>query len=403
MKNTLYDVVVIGGGIHGAGVAQAAAAKGYSVLVLEQNQIASGTSSKSSKLIHGGLRYLETLQFSLVKECLFEREMLLQNAPDLVKRQAFYIPIYKKAKRGSFKVKLGLWLYAWLGGFRKNVRFKKIPRSQWKELDGLDTENLKAVYQYWDAQTDDTALTTSVMNSALELGAELCMPAIFMFAFRKKDHYVVEYLHKGQTYHCQAKTVINAAGPWANDVLGKTHPVIPQIQTQLIQGTHILLDGDIKQGVYYAEAPSDKRPVFVIPWKDKIMVGTTETLHHGHPSECKPKVEERAYLLETLSYYFPKFRSTQTARISDAFSGLRVLPHTQGSYNKRARDTILDVDNAKDPRFLTIYGGKLTAYRITSEKALATLQKNLPIPTPKADLRRTKLKPGPLHAGPYQC
>lgn len=396
MTTTLYDAVVIGGGIHGAGVAQAAAAKGYSVLVLEQSQIAHGTSSRSSKLIHGGLRYLETGQLSLVKECLFEREMLLKNAPDIVKRQAFYIPIYKKSKRSSFKVWLGLCIYAWLGNFSKNVRFKKIPRTQWDKLDGLDTEKLKAVYQYWDAQTDDSALTTAVMNSALTLGAELRMPAIFLFAFRKKDHYVIEYLHQGKAYQCKAKTVVNAAGPWANEVLGRTHPVIPQIQTQLVQGTHILLDDKITQGVYYAEAPGDKRPVFVLPWKDKLMVGTTETLHHGHPSETKPTVEERAYLLETLSFYFPRFRSTQTARISNAFSGLRVLPHTQGSYNKRARDTILDVDDPKDPRFLTIYGGKLTAYRITSENALTALQKNLPIPTPKADLRNLKLKPGPL-------
>jgi len=396
LTNTSYDVLVIGGGIHGAGVAQAAAARGYSVLVLEQNQIAAGTSSRSSKLIHGGLRYLETGQLALVKECLFAREMLLKNAPELVKRQAFYIPIYKNSKRSILKVWLGLTLYGWLGGYNKNKRFKRIPRQQWDKLDGLDTDNLKAVYQYWDAQTDDKALTTAVMNSAIDLGAKLCMPAIFLFAFRKDDHYAVEYLHQGKTIHCKAKTVINAAGPWVNEVLGRTQPVIPQIQTQLIQGTHIILDGCITQGVYYAEAPSDKRPVFVMPWQDKTLVGTTETIHTGHPSDTKPTVAERTYLLEALSYYFPKYRSSQTARINAAFSGLRVLPQTHGNFNKRARDTLLDVDDKKDPRFLTIYGGKLTAYRITAENALDHLQKNLPISSEKSDLRTLKLKPGPL-------
>ncbi len=398
MTHTSCDVLVIGGGIHGAGVAQAAAAKGYSVRVLEQKQIAAGTSSRSSKLIHGGLRYLETGQFSLVKECLFAREMLLRNAPELVKRQAFYIPIYKDSKRSSLKVWLGLTLYGWLGGYSSTTRFKRIPRSQWHSLDGLDTQNLKAVYQYWDAQTDDKALTTAVMNSAIELGATLCMPATFLFAFRKNDHYAVEYLYQGQTQHCKARTIVNAAGPWVNEVLSRTHPVLPQIQTQLIQGSHILLEGEINQGVYYTEAPSDQRPVFIMPWQNKTLVGTTETIFTGQPSETKPSVEERTYLLETLSFYFPKYRSTQTARINSAFSGLRVLPQTQGSFNKRTRDTILDVDNEKDPRFLTIYGGKLTAYQVTAEKTLTSLQRNLPIPTLKADLRTLKLKRASLRS-----
>lgn len=397
MADTCYDVLVIGGGIHGAGVAQAAAAKGYSVFVLEQTQVASGTSRRSSKLIHGGLRYLETGQFSLVKECLFAREMLIQNAPELVERKPFYIPIYKGAKRGSLKVRLGLMLYKWLGrDFSEHVKYKKIPRSEWDQLDGLDTQNLKAVYQYWDAQTNDTALTTSVMNSALELGAELCMPAIFLYAFKKADHYEVEYMHKGQTLRCKAKTIVNAAGPWVNEVLNKTHPALPQIQTQLVQGTHILLNGNVKQGIYYAEAPGDKRPVFVMPWGNEVMVGTTEKVHTGHPSESEPTSEERAYLLEAVSFYFPRFRSSMTARINSAFSGLRVLPHTSGNLNRRTRDTILEVDDERNPRFLTIYGGKLTAYRSTAENALVSLQKNLPIPTPKADLRTLKLAPGPL-------
>src|SRR5476649_318319 len=165
-----YDVVIIGGGIHGAGVLQAAAAAGHKALLIERNALASGTSSRSSKLIHGGLRYLESGQFALVRESLRERAIHLRIASELVELKAFFIPVYHDTRRRPWQLKLGLWMYALLGGFDASTRFGAVPKSQWPNLDGLQTENLDAVIRYHDGQTDDAVLTRAVVQSALDLG-----------------------------------------------------------------------------------------------------------------------------------------------------------------------------------------------------------------------------------------
>jgi len=397
LTSPYYDVVVVGGGINGAGVAQNAAARGYSVLVLEKNMVGAGTSSRSSKLIHGGLRYLESGQLSLVRESLRERELLLRNAPDLVKRVPFYIPVYKNAQRGAIKIRLGLTLYALIGGLGENVGFCRLSRSDWQDLDGLKTEGLRAVYQYWDAQTDDQALTQAVMNSALELGAALRLSAKFKRAVREGEYLRVAYLHKGCHHICRTAALVNAAGPWVSQVFTGMKPVISQTRIELVQGTHILIDGQIDRGIYYLEAPDDKRPVFVIPWENQIMVGATETAYKGKPSDTCPLDEEKIYLLKALSTYFPRFRATQSTKIKSAFSGLRVLPSGNGGFNSRTREVLLEVDDPNQPRFLTIYGGKLTTYRMTSKKVMDRLETSLPNRSPKADTETLRLKRDPLH------
>jgi glycerol-3-phosphate dehydrogenase len=177
-----YDVIVVGGGIHGAGVLQAAMAAGYSGLLIEKRGLASGTSSRSSKLIHGGLRYLESGQFGLVRESLRERAIHLRIAPDLVHLKAFYIPIYRDTRRRPWQLELGLSMYALLGGFAAGTGFGRVPRRQWSALDGLETQGLDAVVRYHDAQTDDAELTRAVVRSAQDLGGELAMPASFIGA-----------------------------------------------------------------------------------------------------------------------------------------------------------------------------------------------------------------------------
>src|SRR5580692_10297423 len=175
-----YDVVIVGGGIHGAGVLQAAAAAGHSALLIERLGLASGTSSRSSKLIHGGLRYLESGQFALVRESLHERAILLRIAAELVELKAFFLPVYRDTRRRPWQLKLGLWMYALLGGFDASTRFGAVPREEWKDLDGLETRHLQAVIRYHDAQTDDAQLTRAVAESARALGGEVAMPARFV-------------------------------------------------------------------------------------------------------------------------------------------------------------------------------------------------------------------------------
>lgn len=360
-----YDIVIIGGGINGAGCAQAAAAAGYSCLVLEQySSPAQGTSSRSSKLIHGGLRYLESAQFSLVRECLNERRRLLKNAPELVTLIPFYIPIYKTSKRSPWIIRAGLTLYWLLGG----GRFKVIPKQQWNELDNISTHNLSAVFQYWDAQTDDAALTRAVLESARNFDATILMDAKFNHAQRQDIGYNINYSHNKITHECYARHVINATGPWINELLNKVSPKPTMLDVDLVAGTHLVLPGHLHKGIYYLESPTDGRAIFVAPWKNNILIGTTEMLFRGNPADITPTDSEIDYLLNIYNYYYGK--NLSRTDIIQSFAGLRVLPTSTEAAFHRSRDTIIHSDNIKEASLISIYGGKLTAYRATAENVL---------------------------------
>jgi glycerol-3-phosphate dehydrogenase len=384
-----FDVVIIGGGIHGVGVAQAAACDGYSALVLEQASLAAATSGRSSKLIHGGLRYLEGLHFSLVRESLQERTLLLKLAPELVQLQAFYIPIYPGTSRRPSTIRAGLSVYALLGGLHRANRFRTLQRGEWHDLDGLETEHLQAVFQYYDARTDDAALTRAVMHSAETLGAVLQCPAEFTAAEIAADGYTVHYSLNGVDNTCMASVLVNAAGPWINAVAGRIHPPPPTIGVDLVQGTHLILEGRIEKGGYYLEAPADRRAVFLLPWKGQTLLGTTETLYTGDPEDIAPLAGEEAYLLETLRHYFPHRPQTVVNR----FAGLRVMPAAGKAVFARSRETRLETDDPRRPRIVAIYGGKLTGYRATAQRVMHLLHRTLPSRKPVANTARLELKP----------
>ncbi|MBI5451310.1 MAG: FAD-dependent oxidoreductase [Gammaproteobacteria bacterium] len=386
-----HDIIIVGGGIHGAGCAQAAAAQGYNVLVLEQHALAHGTSSRSSKLIHGGLRYLESGQFALVRECLQERRRLLQNAPGLVHLIPFHIPIYEQTTRRPWQIRSGLALYALLSGLEHSGLFSTVPKRQWAELDGLQTTGLQQVFRYYDAQTDDAALTRAVMQSAISLGAELAMPATFDGAELDDHGCRVRYLHQGRTIRRRGRIMINATGPWAPQVLVRVMPVQPAIPIELVQGTHIVLPGSLVQGCYYMEAPSDRRAIFAMPWRQQTLVGTTETPFHGDPSAIVPLPQEQDYLLQTAGHYFPAYRNLGRGAIQSSFAGLRVLPGGAGTAFGRPRETVMHCDRATNTRLLTLYGGKLTAYRATADKVMQLLRATLPPRPRQADTRMIRL------------
>ena len=368
------DVLVIGGGIHGVGVAQAAACAGYSVLVLEQHTLASGTSSRSSKLIHGGLRYLEGYDFGLVQESLSERATLLKIAPELVRLQPFYIPIYPETSRGPLTIRAGLSLYALLGGMKKVSRFRKVARHEWDGLDGLETGRLRAVYQYYDAQTNDAELTHAVMQSAIDYGATLRCSSEFVSASIGEQGCDVHYKDSGVNKSCIATVIVNAGGPWANTITERITPTQPRVKVDLVQGAHLVIEGGLEKGCYYMEAPQDQRAIFLLPWGEHSLLGTTEHGFDGDPANVGVLAAEETYLLDVMQHYFPG----RSQHVVDKFAGLRVLPVSAHSAFKRSREIRLPVDDPARPRLVSIYGGKLTGYRATAQKVLDILQRTLP-------------------------
>ncbi len=373
-----YDVVIVGGGIHGAGVLQAAAAAGHRALLIERHSLASGTSSRSSKLIHGGLRYLESGQFALVRESLRERAIHLRIAAELVELKPFYIPVYRDTRRRPWQLKLGLWLYAMLGGFDASTRFGAVPKREWSTLDGLDTFGLDAVIRYHDAQTDDALLTRAVVQSAMSLGAQLAMPATFMGATLGEDGVTLAYSQGGQNVRCTARVLVNAAGPWAPHVAGSLQPPIPIPKVDLVQGTHIVLPFAVTAGIYYVESPTDGRAVFVMPWHGAALIGTTETPYGGPPDKVRPLPAEEEYLLAVARHYFPAVRHLTREHITQRFAGLRVLPAASQAAFDRSRETIFSTDRDPKPRVLGIYGGKLTGWRAAAAHVLDRIATSLP-------------------------
>ena len=391
MSNFDFDMVIVGAGIHGAGIAQAAAAAGQNVLVLEQQAVAAGTSSRSSKLIHGGLRYLEQFNFKLVRESLVERERLLRLAPALVKLVPFYIPIYRDTRRRPWEIRAGLSLYALLGGPHASVRFRSVPRREWNRFDGLQLQGLRSVFQYWDAQTDDTALTRAVMDSAVRLGAELAMPATFQRAELHADGCQIHFSQERGECTVRCRVLVNAAGPWVNHVAAYIQPRVAQVQIDLVQGAHLVLENAITTSIFYVEAPRDGRAVFIMPWHDhSTLIGTTETAFNGpDPAKVRPLPQEQEYLLDVLRRYFP----TAPTAVRASFAGLRVLPASPQRAFHRSREIVLLTDQPHRPRLLSVYGGKLTSYRADALCALRRLQTALPARTPKADTQQLPLTP----------
>lgn len=421
------DIAIIGGGIQGAGIAQACAAAGYRCTLIEKSHLAAGTSSQSSKLIHGGLRYLESYQFGLVRHNLMERERLLKLAPELIQRREFLIPIYPHSQRRPWQLYLGLGLYRLLAGENPFRGPYTLPQSEWPQLRGINLNGLSHVFRYGDAQTDDRLLTQAVMYSAESLGAQLLCPVMVEQIQKNAEGYelFLSGAHNCASPHrLSANLVINATGPWVNQLLqrvdstaepdsrqgpntennkaeGVGEPLckhtsdIETLAVDLVQGSHLLLNNQLGERAFYLEAPCDKRAVFVIPWQGQTLLGTTELVHKGRAEDAAITTGERNYLLRTLRHYFPDIRPD----IVGSFCGLRVLPKGQGSAFSRPREVQLHSPN-NHPHLLNVYGGKLTGYRDNAQTVVQWVQKHLGSRTAIADTAELALEvpPGALPA-----
>lgn len=384
-RNESFDVAVIGGGIQGAGAAQAAAAAGYRTLLIERDEWASATSRWSSKLIHGGLRYLESAQFNLVYHALQERQRLFRNAPDLVKPVKFFIPIYQNTRRRPWQIRAGLSLYALLTGFSAQARFRNVPKSEWNSLAGLQCDNLQAVFQYWDGQTDDASLTKAVVHSARTLKAVTLEHSELVSAQQNSDRFALTIKTQNESWQCETCALINATGPWVNELLQRFTPTLPVRAISFVKGTHIVLPCAELPGIFYLEAPRDGRAVFVMPWRGKTLVGTTEM--EINSSAASPSQTEIDYLLETVRAYFPTLDCT----LLDSFAGVRVLPAGRGRAFSRARESVIELFNEKNAPLISIYGGKLTTYRHTAELVTKLLRKSIGKKVTIADTKKLPL------------
>ena len=374
-----FDVLVIGGGIHGAAVARDAAGRGLKVMLAERGDYACATSSASSKLIHGGLRYLESGELGLVRESLAERAGLLKTAPHLVAPLRFLLPIYSWQKRQALKLRAGLALYDVLslgGGLPASGRLDDDDISQ---LPRLRQDDLGSVLRYWDCITDDTRLTLAVLLDARARGADIRNRRAVTAIAALTDGYAVELDERGQQRRIEARFIVNAAGPWVAVIDAMTAASPPARAVRLVRGSHIVLKmPDQPQSDAYTLQDPEERVVFVIPWLGErfLMVGTTDVPHHGDAATARCSAEETTYLLAAYNRYFvhPGGPATE-ADIVFTWSGVRALEDDAGTKPSRiSRSPALSSVANGIGGFVTLYGGKLTTHRALAEQVVDELR-----------------------------
>ncbi|OUR69271.1 glycerol-3-phosphate dehydrogenase [Bermanella sp. 47_1433_sub80_T6] len=371
MDSATYDLIIIGGGINGAGIAADAAGRGLSVYLCEQNDFASATSSASSKLIHGGLRYLEHYEFRLVNEALKEREVLLNNAPHLVKPLRFILP-HRPHLRPGWMIRLGLFMYDQLG---KRETLAGSHRVKFNEQSPLKA-NIKQGFEYADCSVDDARLVICNLLSAKDNGAQLHNQTRCIQAKQVNGlwHCTMEETDTGRQYQVTAQALVNAAGPWvANFIKQQTQTTSPY-GVRLIKGSHIVVPRLHEQKEAYILQNEDNRVVFVIPYLEHFsLIGTTDVEYEGNPSEVKISKDEIEYLLQVSNQHF---KHQLTAKdLVWSFSGVRPLCDDE-SDNPAAitRDYTLALDESSAAPLLSIFGGKITTYRKLAEASLEKLQ-----------------------------
>src|SRR6478752_4986365 len=328
-----YDLIVIGAGINGAAIARDAAMRGLNVLVLEKHDIASGTTSWSTRLIHGGLRYLEHAEFPLVRESLRERERLLHNAPHLVEPLPLIVPIYAGAKRGPAMIRLGMGLYDVLSFDKSLDRHHMLSRKETiRRLPGLNADGLKASARYYDAQiTYAERLAVEQMRSAEQHGARLrtyCqVERIVTEGAVVRGVEAVDLRSRvWETFH--AKTVLNVTGPWVDCLLEAVpSPYRPDRQMGGTKGSHIVVapfEGAPVEAVY-VEAKTDGRALFIVPWNGNYLIGTTDLRYDGNLDDVRATDDEIAYLVAETNTLFPTAQLTGDDLLF-CYSGVRPLP-----------------------------------------------------------------------------
>ncbi len=366
-----YDIVIIGGGITGAGIALDASLRGLKTALFEKHDFAFGTSSRSTKLIHGGLRYLKQLEFGLVKEVGSERAIVHKLAPHLVVAEKMLLPLNEGRGLGSFLTSFGLKLYDWLAGVKPEDQRRMLTRRQTLKAEPLlKPDDIKGSGLYAEYRTDDARLTIEIIKTAAANGADMlnyCEVADFIYEDGKLVRVKVKDLLSEEAYEIRALSVVNATGPWVDDLR-----VIDQSkkgkQLHLTKGVHIVFPYEklpVRQALYF-DVP-DGRMIFAIPRGRITYVGTTDTDYHGKQEDVVTTKEDAVYLLDAVNETFPSI-NLQLKDIESSWAGLRPLIHEDGkSASELSRKDEIFVS---DSGLISMAGGKLTGYRKMAERAV---------------------------------
>ena len=374
-----YDIAIIGGGVNGCGIARDAAGRGWSVFLCEANDLASATSSASTKLIHGGLRYLEYLDFRLVREALKEREVLWRIAPHIVRPMRFVLP-YHKGLRPRWLLRLGLFFYDHLGGRSRlpptrTVNLRRDPAGRPLKA------GYKVAFEYSDCWVDDSRLVVLNARDAAARGATIATHTRCVATTRDGGCWRVTLQNEltGETSKIKARTVVNAAGPWVADVLNRVMRINAPARIRLVQGSHIVVPKLYAGKHSYIFQNADGRILFAIPYEgDFTLIGTTDRDFNGDPARVAASTEEIDYLCCAASEYFSQ--PVTPNNVVWSYSGVRPLYDDGASKAQAAtRDYVLHLDAPEhQPAALSIFGGKITTYRRLAEAALARLAPHLP-------------------------
>ena len=372
----IVDLLVIGGGINGAGVARDAAGRGLSVILCEKGDLAEGTSSRSGKYIHGGLRYLEYYEFRLVREALIEREVLLAAAPHITWPMRLVLP-HSPEQRPRWLIRLGLFLYDHLGGRKRLPSTRPINLRTSPEGKPIRPEFSRA-FEYSDVWVDDARLVVLNAVDAARLGAEVLTRTACTAARREEGLWraTLTDARTGSTREVRARGIVNAAGPWVEKVLGTVAGVNSSRRVRLVKGSHIIMKRWWQGSHGYVLQNTDKRLIFVNPYFDDLaLIGTTDIPFNGAAEDVAIDGDEIDYLLAILNRYFDV--ALQPADVLSSYSGVRPLYDDDSSKNASAvtRDYTFDVDGGDDRApILSAFGGKITTYRKLSEHALEKLK-----------------------------
>lgn len=391
-ESGIVDLFVIGGGINGAGMARDAAGRGLKVVLCEKDDLAEGTSSRSGKLVHGGLRYLEYYEFRLVREALIEREVLLNAAPHIIWPMRFVLP-HSPQDRPAWLVRLGLFLYDHLGGRKKLPGTRTLNLRRDPEGTPILDQYSKG-FEYSDCWVDDARLVVLNAVGAAEKGAEILTRTAAVTARRENGGWTIVTKNSatGEQRTFRARCLVNCAGPWVSDVIGRVAGSNSPRNVRLVKGSHIIVPKWWAGNNAYLVQNHDKRVIFINPYEgDKALIGTTDISYEGRAEEVTADETEIEYLINAVNRYFKE--KLRRSDVTHSFSGVRPLfDDGKGNPSAVTRDYVFDLDETGGAPLLNVFGGKITTYRELAERGIKRIEHLFP--TMGADWTATAPLPG---------